>query len=214
MTVGIDSHDDAPDGKPARPAIPHTLTGIAGEDSIALSWEQDGPVDFWTVYIDPLDGSPSMVYRATRPQFEITDLPFGDHEIGVASWRDSVPCPGPGVFIMVSVLGAPTGGPAQPDHIDVTVTASSVEASWEPHETADWDVRLVAADWTVQQRVDALRSPWVSFTQLRPDTVYGVQVRARDSSGAVSRWGVAAWQRTRKVACGQARQRSASSVNV
>lgn len=214
MTVGIDSHEDAPDDERTRPAVPHALTGVAGDDSIALSWEQDGSVDFWTVYIDPLDGSPSMVYRATRPRFEISDLPPGDHEIGVASWRDGVPCPGPGVFMMVSVLGAPTGGPAQPDHIDVTVTASLVEASWEPREATDWDVRLVVANWTVQQRVDALPSPRVSFTQLRPDTVYGVQVRARDSSGAVSRWSVAAWQRTRKAACGQPHQRPASSVNV
>lgn len=214
MTAGIDDRDITTVDTTGAPAVPHTLTGIAGEDSIALRWEQDGPVDFWTVYLDPLDGTPSIVYRVTEPRFEVTDLPFGDHEIGVMSWRDGVPCPGPGVFLMISVLGAPVGGPDQPDDIDVAATATCIDASWEAGLAESWDTRLVAADWTVQQRVTGLPSPWVSFSQLRPDTVYGMQVRARDSQGNVSRWSVATWQRTRKVACGPEDQPSASSVNV
>jgi hypothetical protein len=213
VTAGIDDREVTPSTESQAPAVPHTLTAIAGEDSIALRWQQEGAVEFWTVYIDPLDGSSSAVYRTTQPRFEITDLPRGDHEIGVMSWRDGVACPGPGVFLMVSVLGAPAGGPAQPENVDATVTASSVDASWDPGDGTGWDARLVAADWTVQQRIDGLPSPWVSFTQLQPNTVYGVQVRARDRDGALSRWSVATWQRTRKVACGHDQEASASSVN-
>lgn len=202
VTSGIDDRELASRGTPVPPAAPHTLIGVAGEDSIALRWQQEGDVDFWTIYIDPLDGGPTATYRTTRPRFEIADLPFGDHEIGVVSWRDGLPCPGSGVFMMVSVLGAPVGGPDQPADIDVVAKTTSADASWAPAQVADWDVRLVAEDWTVEQQVDGLPSPWVSFSQLQPDTVYGVQARARGNDGAVSRWSVTAWLRTRKVACG------------
>lgn len=195
------------------PSVPHTLLGIAGEDSIALSWQQDGPVDFWTVYVDPLDGSDTAIYRTQRPRCEITDLAAGDHEIGVMAWRDSVPCPGPGTFLTVSVLGAPTGGPPVPDIDELTATPTAVSAEWRSDETViAWDARLVATDWTVEQRVEGVTSPSVSFSDLCPDTVYGVQVRARSRDGRCSPWSPAGWQRTGKDACRRRHRRLSSSA--
>lgn len=207
-------HDPAVPGSPqTTPAVPHTLMGMAGEDSIALSWEQDGEVDSWTVYIDPLDGTPSQVHRTTRARFEITDLPPGDHEVGVVSWRDGVPCPGSGVFLMVSVLGPPPlDAPAQPQDLDVAETATGVDASWDSGDASGWDARLICPDWTVEQRVDGLPSPRVSFSQLSQGVVYGVQVRARGRDGMASRWSVPAWVRTRTNTCGHGAAVCTSSV--
>lgn len=190
------------DGAAVPPAVPHDLMGIAGEDSIALTWEQTGHADFWTVYIDHLDGSPSTEYRCTQRRFEVTDLPRGDHEIGVVSWRDGLHCPGAGVFVMVSVLGAPDGGPPQPDEPQAARTSTSLDVAWDAVDASSWDVRLVTPDWVVEQRVEGVPAPWVAFHQLTPSTLYGVQIRARDNRGAVSRWSVAAWQRTCEAACG------------
>lgn len=195
----------------SRPAVPHNLVGIAGEDSIALSWEQLGEADQWTVYVDPLDGTETAVYRTNHPRFEVTDLPRGDHEIGVMAWREGIPCPGPGVFLMVSVLGISADTPRHLDAPILAATATSVEAQWEHREATRWDARLVAADFTVEQRIEGLPSPRVSFTQLRPDTLYGLQVRYHTRNGATSSWSTTAWQRTRKNACGRLGNQNAAS---
>jgi hypothetical protein len=177
------------------------LAGIAGEDSVALSWQQEGDVDFWTVYIDPLDGTETIVYRTTSSRFEVTDLAVGDHEVGVVSWLDDTPCLGPGLFIRVSVLGRRSDSPPGPSLSQIAVTATNIDASWDGTDAVRWDVRLVAADRTVQRAVSGLLSPQVSFTELRPNTLYGVQARSYQSHGAVSSWNTPSWQRTRKDTC-------------
>ena len=196
------------------PALPRTLVGVGGQDGIALSWEQDGPVDHWTVYVDPMDGSDTAVYTTTRPRFEVTDLAPGDHEVGVVAWRDGQPSPGAGMFLVVSVLGPPDDGPPAPQTAEVTVTADTVTVTWDARPGDLCEARLIASDWTVQARVDRLatRSTW--FTGLAPDTEYGVQLRVHDQAGSVSTWSPVRWLRTSRSLVRQKEHGPASPMKV
>lgn len=178
------------------PALPHTLVGIGGQDSIALSWAQDGPVDHWTVYVDPLDGTETAVYTTPHPRWEITDLAPGDHEVGVVAWRDGRPSPGPGTFLMVSVLGPPAAAPPPPRIVDAAVTEHAVTVTWDAQPGDLCEARLIASDWTVHDRQARLSSRSAWFMGLTPDTDYGIQVRVHEPPEAASSWSPVRWLHT------------------
>lgn len=181
---------------PGAPAAPCQLHGTGDHDNIVLTWQQQGHVDNWTVYLDPLDGSETVTYWTGRPQFEVADLAPGEYEIGVVAWRAGQPSAGAGTFIVVDVPGAPADAPAPPRICGLRVSSSSIEVSWPDSGATAWRARLLDRSSAVLRTVEGKAGSRAVLSGLVAATTYGIQLGLSYKDLAPSRWSALEWLAT------------------
>ena len=183
------------------PPSPHGLTVTGDYTGLTVSWGQRGPVDGWTVYCDPLDGSDTesvfIPQRSDRdPGYRFGDLAPGEHHVGVVSWRSGRPSRGAGCWTYASVFDQPANGPCIPVVTELAVTADTMTMSWISQDVAHWHVRLLGSDHSLCQELDVVDRPHVVLDGLIPDARYGIQVRAVSEDSTPSPWCEPTWTRT------------------
>lgn len=191
-TENTTNHTDAA----APPAAPHNLVIEADYTGLTLDWEQEGTVDGWTVYCDPLDGTDTVSDYTTEPYYRFSDLAPGSHHVGVVAWRDGQPNLGDGVWEYGHVLGLADGQPNIPVITDVEAGSVSLRIAWISQDAQTWEVVLLDDFGAEQTRQEGVTDRSVTFTGLAPDCGYGMRVRAIAVDGTPSPWTDFYWTQT------------------
>lgn len=191
------------------PPAPFDLVVEGDYTGLTLTWKQDGQVDGWTVYCDPLDGTDTESFyvpfkRGRQPTYRLGDLGPGDHHVGVVAWHRGCPSQGPDCWTYASVLDCPPHAPRIPVVAFITTTVDTVAASWISHDVAHWQLRLLASDHTVYDQLDVVETPYAVFTGLVADARYGFQVKAVGDDNTASPWCEPSWVRTAAIRSGLA----------
>lgn len=171
---------------------PRNVVAVGDYTSVSLSWIQDGPVDEWTVYWDPLDGSDVVPFTVTEPRCVVRDLPPGGHEFSIVAWRRGVPSTCDGCVVEATVKELPSGSPAIPVVTEVVVVNDVLVVAWISQNACNWQVRIIDDAGRTCQVLVAVRERRAVFTGIDPSVTYSAQVRAINSH-AVSPWSDPMW---------------------
>jgi hypothetical protein len=181
------------------PEPPHDTVAVGDYTGITLRWSQRGAVDAWTVYCDPMDGSETATSLVTSPTHRFADLAPGLHHLGVVAWHNGKPNRGEGSWVDAEVLVPDADTPCIPVITAVDSTDGQAAVSWISQDAATWQAQLLTADGALLAQREA-QHRWSTFTELRPSTRYGLQVRALDDQRRPSPWSEVEWVQTEPAA--------------